>query len=314
MSEPTGPRLDVRGAVDLSALQRPTVPPPGEAGGAPAAGGYVVDVTEETFPAVVESSQRYPVVVLLWLPTDQVNAQLATTLADAAERYQGRFQLARVDVQRHPQVAAKFRVESVPTAVAVLQGQPVPLFTGAASPQQVDAVLAQVLDAAEANGVTGRAPAVGDDGTPAPEDPEPVAPPLPPLHQAAYDAIEADDLDGAAAAYRQALKEDPRDADARAGLAQVGLLQRTRDVDLQAVRAAAAEAPDDVDAALAVADVDLLGGKVDDAFDRLLDLVPTVTGDERERLRLRLVDYFEIVGAADPRVATARRRLASALY
>ena len=39
------PRLDVRGAVDLSSLGRPVAPPPGEPGGAPAAGGFVVDTT-----------------------------------------------------------------------------------------------------------------------------------------------------------------------------------------------------------------------------------------------------------------------------
>ena len=98
-------------------------------------------------------------------------------------------------------------------------------------------------------------------------------PELPPLHQAAYDAIERDDLEAATAAYEQALKENPRDSLARAGLAQVGLLDRTRDLDLQAARAAAAADPADVDAQLAVADLDILGGKVEDAFSRLVDVL-----------------------------------------
>ena len=68
MSEPTQPTFDVRGAVDLSALTRPQSPPPGEEGGAPAAGGYVVDVTDETFGQLVQDSAQYPVVVLLWIP------------------------------------------------------------------------------------------------------------------------------------------------------------------------------------------------------------------------------------------------------
>ncbi|WP_348525367.1 tetratricopeptide repeat protein [Luteimicrobium album] len=110
------------------------------------------------------------------------------------------------------------------------------------------------------------------------------------------------------------MKQDPSDALAKAGLAQVELLQRTRDLDLQAVRAAAAADPTSLDAALDVADLDLSGGKVDDAFGRLIDLVRTTSGDDRERLRKRLVDYFEIVGTQDPRVAAARRALANALY
>lgn len=315
MSEPTQPTFDVRGAVDLSALTRPQAPPPGTEGGAPAAGGYVVDVTDETFPQLVQDSTQYPVVVLLWIPTDQANAQIGTDLGALAEEYAGRFLLARVDAQAYPQVAAAFQVQGVPTVVAVLQGQPLPLFQGAAPVEQIREVLDQVLQAAEANGVTGRVPspdgAPDDDGAQPAAEPEPE---LPPLHQEAYDAIERDDLDTAVAAYEKAIKQDPKDALAVAGLAQVHLLRRTRDADLNAVRAAAADAPTDVDAQLAVADLDLLGGKVDDALGRLLDLLPGADADAKEKIRVRLLDYFEVVGPTDPRVGKARQRLAISLY
>ncbi|KLN34691.1 thioredoxin [Cellulosimicrobium funkei] len=316
MSEPTQqPAFDVRGAVDLSALNRPQSPPPGEEGGAPAAGGYVVDVTDETFGQLVQDSTQYPVVVLLWIPTDQANAQLGTDLGALADEYAGRFLLARVDAQAYPQITAAFQVQGVPTVVAILQGQPVPLFQGAAPVEQVRSVIDQVLQAAEANGVTGRAPAQGGDGEPVPAEPAPEPEPeLPPLHQEAYDAIERDDLDAAVAAYEKAIKQDPRDALAVAGLAQVRLLQRTRDADLGTVRAAAAAAPQDVDAQLAIADLDILGGHVDDALGRLLDLLPGADADAKEKLRVRLLDYFEVVGPTDPRVGKARQRLAISLY
>jgi putative thioredoxin len=314
MSNPTPqPSFSARGAVDLSALNRPQSPPPGEPGGAPAAGGYVLEVTEANFPQLVQDSATYPVVVLLWIPTDQANAELGTTLGRLADEYAGRFLLGRVDAQQQPQIAAAFRVEGVPTVVAVLQGQPLPLFAGSAPEEQVRAVLDQVLAAAEQNGVTGRAPAQGADG--AAEVPEePAEPELPPLHQEAYDAIEQGDYDAAVAAYTKALKQDPKDAMASAGLAQVQLLQRTRDADLQAVRDAAAAAPADVAAQLAVADMDMLGGKVADAFDRLLELVPGLDAEGKEQVRVRLVEYFEMVGVTDPRVVKARQRLALYLY
>jgi putative thioredoxin len=202
-------------------------------------------------------------------------------------------------------------VQGVPTVVAVLQGQPLPLFQGSADEQQIRAVLDQVLAAAEQNGVTGRAPgAEPANGEPAAEAEQP----LPPLHQEAYDAIERDDLEAAADAYTRALRQDPKDADATAGLAQVHLMQRTHDADLAAVRQAAADAPSDVDAALAVADVDMLGGKVDDAFARLLDLLPDADAEGKEKLRVRLLELFEVAGTADPRVSKARKRLALSLY
>ncbi|GAB4084793.1 co-chaperone YbbN [Myceligenerans cantabricum] len=304
-----------RGAVDLSALTRPQAPPPGEPGGAPEAGGYVLDLTEANFEQVVQDSASYPVVILLWAPTDAANAELATTLADLAAEYAGRFLLGRVDAQASPQIAAAFQVQGVPAVVAVLQGRPLPLFQGNASEEQVRQVLDQVLEAAEQNGVSGRAPSAEGDGGEEPAADEPEAEqPLPPLHQEAYDAIERDDLASAEAAYVKAIKQDPKDAEASAGLAQVRLMRRTHDADLAAVRKAAADAPSDVEAQLAVADTDVLGGKVDDAFGRLLALLPGLDGDAKEAVRVRLLEYFEVVGVADPRVNKARQRLAISLY
>jgi putative thioredoxin len=313
MSQPPGqsPRLDVRGAVDLSALARPAAPAPGAAGGPPAPGPWTVDVTEATFGEMVQSSTQYPVVVLLWSGRSPASLDLARDLGVLAERAAGRFQLARIDVDSNRQVAAAFQVQSLPSVVAVLAGQPLPLFEGTYPAEQIAAVLDQLLAAAAANGVTGTAPRGAGEAEP---DAVPEEPPLPPLHQEAYDAIDRGDLAGAAAAYSQALRENPRDADARAGLAQVGLLQRTEDVDPDEARAAAARDPRDVDAQLVVADLDILGGHVDDAFGRLVDLVRVTRGDDRERVRIRLVDLFEVVGAEDPRVGPARRALASALY
>ncbi|MCC2322897.1 tetratricopeptide repeat protein [Cellulomonas xiejunii] len=310
MSQPSQqprPPLDARGAVDLSTLVRPATPPPGSPGGLEAAAAYVRDVDQTTFADVVQSSTQHPVVVVLWAPWSEVSQQVAADLAALAEEDAGRWLLARIDAEGNPQVAAAFQAQSVPTVIALLAGQPVPLFQGAYPRDQVRAVLDQLLAAAEANGVTGRV-----SGGPAPT-PEP-EPALPPLHQAAYDAIERDDLPAARAAYEQALRENPRDAMARAGLAQVGLMERTAQADTRAVREAAAAHPDDLDAQLAVADLDVFGGAVEDAFARLVELVRRTTGEDRERVRLRLVDLFEVLGAADPRVVAARRALAAALY
>lgn len=314
MSQPgaPGPQFDVRGAVDLSSLGRPSAPPPGAPGGAPAAGGFVVDITDEMFPSVVQQSAQVPVVALLWMPTDAENARLATTLGALTAEYAGRFLLVRIDATAYPQIAQAFQVQAFPTVVAVLAQQPVPLFQEIADEAQIRSVLDELLTAAEANGVTGvLAPPEGQQPTVPAVAAEP-EPELPPLHQKAYDAIEADDLETAVAAYEQALREDPRDHLATAGLAQARLLLRTRGADLATVRAAAADHPEDVEAQLAVADLDLLGGKVEDALGRLIELVPDA--EDKDVLRKRLVEYFDLLGPQDPRVAPARRALTNALY
>ncbi len=80
------------------------------------------------------------------------------------------------------------------------------------------------------------------------------------------------------------------------------------------MRKAAAENPGDAQAQIAAADLDLVGGHVEDAFGRLIDTVRRTAGDDRDAVRLRLLELFELVGADDPRVAAARRALARALF
>jgi putative thioredoxin len=321
------PALDLRGAVDLSALARQSAPPAtsttnGATGVAaatgaadaspPGEGAPVVAVTEATFAReVMERSATVPVVIDFWATWCEPCKQLSPALERLAAEFGGRFLLATVDVDANQQLAQAFGIQSIPTVVAVLKGRVLPLFAGALPESQVRQYLTEVLRVAEANGVTGHVQLADADE---PADAEPVEEPLPPLHEAAYEAIEAGDFDAAIAAYEQALSESPADELARVGLAQVRLLRRTSDVDVDQARAVAAANPDDVDAQILVADIDLLGGHVEDAFVRLVDTVRRTSGADRERARSHLVELFDVVGNDDPRVPPARVALANAVF
>jgi putative thioredoxin len=307
MSNP-GPSL--RGAVDLSGLVRRANTPPPAPGSTPepSGSGLVVEVTEATFPQIVELSARVPVIIELY------GAGIAPALGPIVESYGGRLVLATVDAQANPGIAEAFQVREVPAAAGILGGRPVPLFVGTPADEQVRQVFDQLLQVAQQNGITGALdpnalPGEGDATTA-----EPVEEPLPPLHQEAFDAISAGDYAGAVAAYRKAIAQNPRDTLAIAGLAQASLLQRLDGAVADDLRKAAADAPASVAAQLAVADLDVSGGHLDDAFARLLDLFPSLDGEGREAVRTRLLEYFEIAGADDPRVAAARRRLTLLLY
>ena len=321
MAQPTpppGPSL--RGAVDLSALVRRANAPqsqPGQdaaavpdADGATAASSLVFSATDATFDSVLALSNRVPVVIEFFAPG------LEPALGSIVESYGGRLVLATVDGQLNPQLAQAFQVREVPAVAAVIGGRPVNLFLGIPSDPEVRQVLDELLALAQQNGVTGRMEVAGAEvpegeaGEPA----EPVEEPLPPHHQEAYDAIASGDFATAIAEYRKAIAENPRDALAVAGLAQVSLLQRLSGTTADEVRSAAASAPADVGAQLAVADLDVSGGHLDDAFGRLLDLFPTLDADGKNAVRARLLEYFEIAGADDARVLEARRRLTALLY
>ncbi len=306
MTDPRMISASLRGAVDLSSLVRAAQAPAAPSGGGPAAdapASIARDVDEASFGEVVELSRTVAVIVEFYADG------IAPVLAPVIAAYGGRLALATVDGNRNPQLAQAFQIQQVPAAVALVGGRPLPLFVGIPGDAEVRQVLDQVLEIAAQNGVTGTVPTDGAEPTGEPEEP-----PLPPLHQQAFDAISAGDFDEAAAAYRTAIAQNPRDQLAIAGLAQVSLLQRLDGLDAAAVRSAGAAAPDDVDAQLAVADLDLSGGHVDDAFARLLRVFPTADADGKALVRTRLLEFFEIVGADDERTVAARRALTALLF
>ncbi len=292
----------LRGAVDLSTLSQPT-----PATGAAAGNGLVIEGTDGGFQAIVTGTGKVPAVVVLWSARLPASADFVQVVASVAASYEGRFQVVTVDVDANPGLLQAFQVQSVPLTLGLVAGQPVPLFVGAQSAEQVRVYVDELLKLAAEHGVTGRVALAAVDEAE-------VEPELPPLHQEAFDAIERDDLDAASAAYTKALALNPADGDAAVGLAQVKLMQRTAGVDLAEARVAAADAPTDIAAQMMMADLDVLGGHVEDAFVRLIDTVRATEGDERDAVREHLVELFAVVGAHDERVLKARRALMSALF
>ncbi|UOE45340.1 tetratricopeptide repeat protein [Agromyces larvae] len=305
----------LRGAVDLSSLAARAAAP-GDAGTVPqtASDALVRQTDDSDFAPILELSRTVPVVVALWASWSEASGALVDTLARLVRARGGALVLAAADADRSPQLVQALQVQAIPTVVALVAGQPVPLFQGAQPDDVIDQVFDQLLQLAAQHGVTGRV-AEGDGANgEAGAAPEPEEPPLPPLHQEAFDAISRGDYAAAQQAYRTAIAQDPRDSLAVAGLAQANLLARLQGKTLDQIRNAAAANPADLDAQLDVADLDLSGGHVEDAFGRLLDLFPTLDQPGRDRVRERLVELFEVVGTDDERVVVARRRLANLLY
>jgi putative thioredoxin len=306
------------GAVDLAAVKarseaaaaRAKAPAPG-AGPAPESGGqWVIDVTEATFQAeVLERSLEIPVVVDLWAEWCGPCKQLSPVLERLAEAGQGTWILAKVDVDANPRIAQAFGVQSIPMVVAVVGGQPLQLFNGMLPEPQVrqtiDSMIDQLRDRMPAIVAAEKAAAGGE--APVEEEPDD------PRFTAAEDALELGDYAAAEAAYQRILADEPGNEQATAALAQVRFLARAEGADPSAIGRADA-APDDVDAQVAAADAEVALDRVEDAFARLVATVGRTFGDDRDRAREHLVGLFELFPVDDPRVATARRALARALF
>lgn len=307
---------DIRGAVDLSSLGgAATAQSPATGAAGPVqipVPSFILPATDATAAPVLELSRDLPLVIVFVPAADAEAGKLVAQLSHLVTEFAGRFLLVTVDADTNPQLTAAFQVSGQTTVAAVIGGQPLHLFEGSTlADDELRSLLAQVVSAAAQNGLTGIA--VLDTAAQAGEG-ETVEAPLPPHHQEAFDAIEAGDFDTAAEAYKKALAENPGDKDAHAGLAQVQLLSRLKGKTLAEIRQKAADNPNDLQAALDIADLDLSGGHVEDAFDRLLTIYPSSDADTKNLLRERILELFEVVGATDPRVIKARTRLSNLLY
>ncbi|GAA3180033.1 MULTISPECIES: tetratricopeptide repeat protein [Streptomyces] len=284
-------------------------------GATPAAGTpLVINVDEAGFQQdVLQRSTEVPVVLDFWAEWCEPCKQLGPLLERLAGEYAGKFVLAKVDVDANQMLFQQFGVQGIPAVFAVVAGQPIPLFQGAAPEAQIRQVLDQLIQAAEQQfGIVG-AP-VGPQDADAPAPAEVPAGPYDAALAAAGAALDAGDLGGAVQAYKNVLSDDPANPEAKLGLAQAELLRRVQDLVPADVRKAAAEDPADVQAQIRAADLDLVGGHVEDAFGRLVDTVKRSAGDDRETARVRLLELFEVIGGDDPRVVSARTALARVLF
>jgi len=303
------------GAVDLSALKaRADSTGRHDTASGPPAGGdstWVLDVTEHSFQTdVIDRSMQVLVVVDLWATWCGPCKQLSPVLERLAQEAGGAWVLAKIDVDANPRIAQLFGVQSIPTVIAIVGGQPVDAFAGARPEPQVKKWITSLLDAMrdQLPGI-----AVAERGMSGSGAGQPEAEPEDLRFSAAEDALTAGDYAAAEAAYQQILDIEPANEQARAALTQVRFLARTESTDPSAVARADA-APDDVEAQIAAADAEVAAQQPERAFERLVGAVRRLSGDDCDRARAHLVELFELFGPDDPRVTSARRALARALF
>jgi len=303
------------GAIDLSALKRPAGGPPAanKAGGSGEASGtsYSLAVDEDNFQAVIEASMTAPVLLVFFSRSRMPESgELADDLATLSGEFEGRFLAGLVDIDASPSIAQAMQIPSIPLVVVVLDGRPMPMLQDVLPLAELRTALTEVTQQFATQGVTARHQPQGGAAAPV-ENEEPAEDPR---YAAAQAALGDGDLDRAVAEYQKLLDANPADTEAAAGLTMAKALRRTQGVDVQAARTAADQHPDDLDAQSMLADLDLLDGRVEEAFSRLIELVCRSAGVERTQARDHLLGLFMAVGNDDPRVLKGRQNLASALF
>jgi len=276
------------GAMDLSGLANKATPPAGTA-----ITGWLVPGDEPTLRRYLTLSETTPVLMLV---SDQSEAsvRLRAAVLEVLEASQGRFAGIDIDITSNPQLAHAVAVDKAPAMLAILAGQPAPLFQGEATKEQLLSVLGQVLELAGEKNII---QTVSIQGVAAAEKP------LAPEHLAAVAAIDAGDLPEAKRLYEKLIVEYPNDSDATAGLAQVNLM----------LRLAAKDQTGPLGPLFYEADQLLIGGDTRGSLALLLDRFEIDT-DTRDPIRDRLLEMFILIGDSDTEVLQARRRLATLLF
>jgi putative thioredoxin len=277
-------------AFDLSSLTKPKVDPTTPMPG--------IQVTVENLSnEILPLSLVRPVIVLMWSSRSPESMEMVKTIGKLEVDYKAAFALARVDIDSNPEVAQAFQTKSIPYAVAIIAEQMVPLFEQSYPEAQVKMVIDKVLTLASEQGI-GEAPVEQIE----PEEVE------------AMDALESGDYSAAEAAYKKWLARKPADNLAKLGLAQTQLLIRTEGLDLKAIVVQSTASPTDIELQLKAADVEIVNGGVEASFSRLLSVIRETSGDDRTKAKNHLVNLFALVDPSDPRLAAARKELASALF
>lgn len=276
---------------DLSTLKKsdlPDSPMPG------------VAVTQENLVSDFVSKSKEQVVVLLcWSPRSAQSKEILDILGKLESADKGAWLLGTVDVDSQPQVAQALQVKAVPIAIAIVAEQLLPLFESVPQIDQVRLVINKLLELASQKGV-GQAP-------------EALAEiPLEPEEQAAYAALEKSDFKAAKIAYESWLKRKPNEPVAVIGLAQVDLMLRVDGLDPELTLKSAKS--DDLTSQLMCADIEIATGNNEAAFTRLLNVIRSFSGDEKEKAKLHLIQLFNLVNPSDPSLLKARNELASLLF
>jgi putative thioredoxin len=281
---------------------------------------FSFDSTTASFAKdVLERSKQVPVLVDFWAPWCAPCRALKPILEKLAVEYRGRFVLAKVNTDEHPEIAGRYGVRGIPNVKAFVDGELATEFTGAQPESAVRRFIEALL------------PSPGET-----------------LRRSAQDVAARGDRARALALLREAVAQDPANDRARIDLAALAIAEGEWDeaerqldavpeerrdehatglaaqlalrkkgqglADLATLKAAVDAAPDALDNRLAYAERLAVDGRIEASLDELIEIVRRGRGEPRERARRTILDLFSLAADRPDLVGAYRRKLAAALY
>lgn len=282
---------------------------------------WVVETTVEDFEAeVVERSKQVPVVLDFWAPWCQPCRMLGPVLEKLAAQHQGAFELVKANIDELGPIAMQFGVNSVPTVLALRDGNVIDGFMGALPESQVSEWLERILPSAVERAVVSARQLFESDPAAAEEQ----------LRAAMQEAgpnegrptIALAELllrQGRADEARELIHELSRrgflEPEAEQLRAQLDLQEKAAGAgDVAACRQAVAANPDNYEARLELAKALAAAGEYREALQTALDLVVEDRARTGETARQIMLDLFQLPNMDEDLVSEYQRRLSASLY
>ena len=302
----------MRGGVDLSALANKVVKEKlastssvqvdqGRRVKVPA---FVVEVNQSNLKPIIELSSIVAVVVTFYSQANAESLTLNSKLEKLANAAEGKWLLAKIDLDANPEIASAFGVNLPATIAVILEGEPKPLFQGDQPESALVDFLGKLVEVAASQGLNGT---LEVDGV----EPKEVEPQLSESEIAALDAMDKGDFGAAVKIYEEELKQNPGNEELAARLAQVKLVERTYNADLEKELSVESTS---VAMAMRKADFHLAVGQSEEAFELLLAWFDKADGEERKALSSLFLELFNVVGKSHPAVVEARKLLAAKMF
>ncbi|MCL1594011.1 MAG: thioredoxin [Actinomycetia bacterium] len=275
---------------------------------------YIKDVSTDEFQHdVLSRSREVPVLVDFWAEWCGPCKTLSPLLERITIESNGRFELAKVDVDANQELSGQFGIQSIPTIVAIRDGKEINRFSGLLPEESILEFIESIMPTdrdmmveeartALVNGDTVGAEHILRQVLDSQSDHQEAGTSLAAL------LIDKGDIEEAMIVLGKLLP----DADVER-LQSAARLRQSASGDVSALEAAVQANPDDDEAQLDLARALAAHSEFEPALDRMLEIVKR-KGELKEEARLAMVDIFGVLGSEHPLTATYRRQLATALY
>jgi len=278
------------------------------------------DTATDTFENdVLKASERVPVLVDFWAPWCAPCRALKPVLEKLAGEYQGKFLLAKVNSDEHPQLSAQFGVRGIPNVKAFVDGKLADEFTGALPESGVRAFIERLIPTpGEKLRRTARALVSQGDFDEAERHLRSALELEPENHALRLDLVElllARHSEAEAEALFAPIPERERDERAERIYSALALWKRSRELPpADELEAKLAANPDDLVSRLALGERLIADKRLEPALAALIEVVRRDRGALRTSARKLMVEVFNLAGDQPELVSEYRKQLASALY